>query len=153
MMNLLHLSTAFCALLSAISLGGGLYEVSVVDPFWPGNPSLIQPKNGGIDRKRFWIPSHVAFEATLIVALWLAWSDPAVRFPLVVAFASHLTMRCWSFVEFIPKALSFERAETWSVDGLDALRWVKRSKARLLLDALTVGASLVALINASNSQT
>jgi hypothetical protein len=42
--------------LALISLGGGLYEFSVVDPFWPRRPELIQPDRGGISRKRFWIP-------------------------------------------------------------------------------------------------
>jgi hypothetical protein len=53
--------------LAFVSFGGGLYEFSVVDPFWPRRVEIIQPARGGIDRKRFWIPVHVAFELALIV--------------------------------------------------------------------------------------
>ena len=60
-----------CALALA-SLGGGLYEFSVVDPAWPRRPELIQPARGGVSRKRFWIPAHVAFELALIGSLVLA---------------------------------------------------------------------------------
>lgn len=55
-----------CAL---VSLGGGLYEFSVVDPAWPRRPEIIQPARGGVSRKRFWIPAHIAFELALIASL------------------------------------------------------------------------------------
>lgn len=139
------MSTALCASLAAVSL----YEARVVDPAWPGNPALIQPRHGGVDRKRFWIAAHVAFEAALLAALVLAWGDPALRGPLLVALGSHAAMRLWSFLDFIPKALAFERAEPWSVSGPDALRWVQRSAARLPLDLVTVAACLTALVRAA----
>ena len=60
---------ALSAALASASVGGGLYEFSVVDPFWPRRPDLVQPARGGISRKRFWIAIHVAFEVTLIAAL------------------------------------------------------------------------------------
>ena len=42
---LVGLSTA----LALMSFGGGLYEFSVVDPFWPRRPDLIPaPGRGGI---------------------------------------------------------------------------------------------------------
>src|SRR5262249_47389254 len=40
------------AALALVSLGGGLYEFLVVDPFWPRRPEIIQPARGGISRKR-----------------------------------------------------------------------------------------------------
>ena len=57
---------AVAAALACASVGGGLYEFSVVDPFWPKRPDLVQPALGGISRKRFWIAIHVAFEVVLI---------------------------------------------------------------------------------------
>lgn len=93
------------------SLGGALYEFTVVDPFWPRRPDLIQPARGGISRRRFWIPAHVAFEVHLIALLIAAWSHSAVRFWLVIALASHAAMRLWSATDFVPRALAFERAE------------------------------------------
>ena len=130
--------------LSLISIGGGLYEFSVVDPFWPHRLDLIQPGRGGISRRRFWIPAHVAFEATLLAALFLTWSEPEVRFWLLVGFASHLVMRLWSAVDFIPKALAFERAEGTSFDADAAARWTRRSLLRLPLDLVTAFAMLAA---------
>jgi hypothetical protein len=70
---------AVAAALASASVGGGLYEFSVVDPFWPKRPDLVQPSRGGISRKRFWIAVHVAFEVVLIAALVLTWSQSAVR--------------------------------------------------------------------------
>jgi hypothetical protein len=58
---------ALAAALAVISLGGGLYEFLVVDPFWPRRPDLIQPARGGVSRRRFWIPAHISFELSLIV--------------------------------------------------------------------------------------
>ena len=140
----LALSTGLVACLSALSLGGGLYEVRVVDPAWPGNPVLIQPGRGGLDRKRFWIAMHTVFEASLLAALLLSWATPDMRTALLVALASHALMRLWSFADFIPKALAFESAEPWTVDGPEALAWVRRSLARLPLSLVTCGACFAA---------
>jgi hypothetical protein len=143
-MTALTLSTALAACLSAMSLGGGLYEYRVIDPVWPGNPVLIQPAHGGVDRKRFWIAMHSVFEVLLLGSLVLAWGVPEVRAALLVALASHAIMRVWSFADFIPKALAFERAEPWAVEVPKALRWVRRSLGRLPLAVLTCTACLTA---------
>src|SRR5687767_3355709 len=55
-------ATALASALALISLGGGLYEFRVVDRAWPRRPDLIQPARGGVSRRGFWIPAHVAFE-------------------------------------------------------------------------------------------
>ena len=60
---------AVASALALVSLGGGFYEFLVVDPAWPRRPDLIQPARGGVSRRRFWIPAHVAFELTLIASL------------------------------------------------------------------------------------
>jgi hypothetical protein len=132
--------------LALMSLGGGFYEVLVVDPFWPKRPDLVQPSHGGISRRRFWIAAHVAFEVMLIASLVWAWSQPAVRAPLLVALASHAVMRIWSGIDFIPKVLAFERAEPGMVSEAAALAWTRRSRLRLLLDLVTCGAMLCALV-------
>jgi hypothetical protein len=128
--------------MALISLGGGLYEFSVVDPFWPRKPEIIQPQRGGISRRRFWIPAHVAFELALIVSLVSSWSQNGVRSWLLVALASHAVMRIWSAFDFIPKALAFERAEAISEGAARA--WTRRSLWRLPLDLVTCGAMLAA---------
>jgi hypothetical protein len=143
---LLTLLVCVAAALALMSLGGGLYEFSVVDPFWPRKPELIQPTRGGISRRRFWIPAHVSFELILISALVAAWPLPQVRLSLLVALASHATMRIWSALDFIPKALAFERAESGGISEEVARRWTRRSLFRFPLDLVTCGAMLTAVL-------
>jgi len=140
---------AVVALLACASLGGGLYEFLVVDPFWPKRPGIIQPSRGGISRRRFWIPAHTAFEVLLIVALIVTWDQPDVRTALLVALASHVVMRVWSLVDFVPKALAFETADPATIDAAAAARWTRRSVARFPLDLITCGATLAALVAAA----
>lgn len=140
---------ALAASLALVSLGGGLYEFTVVDPYWPRRPELIQPGRGGVSRRRFWIPAHVAFELLLIASLVAAWSRPEVRSCLLAAFASHAVMRIWSAFDFIPKALAFERAA--SVSEAAARSWTRRSLLRLPLDLVTCGAMLSAIVAASRA--
>jgi hypothetical protein len=143
------LVVALATALALVSVGGGLYEFLVVDPFWPKRPDLIQPSRGGISRRRFWIAAHVAFEVLLIASLVWAWSQPAVRSCLLVALASHAIMRLWSALDFIPKALAFERAEPGTVSEAAARAWTRRSLLRLPLDLVTCGAVLWALVLAA----
>ena len=124
------LPIALASALAFVSLGGGLYEFLVVDPAWPRRPDLIQPDAGGISRRRFWIPAHVAFELALIVSLILAWSQYEVRVALLAAAASHGTMRLWSAFDFIPKALAFERADPAAITEPVARAWTRRSRFR-----------------------
>jgi hypothetical protein len=141
--SMLDLTVTAAAAFALLSLGGGLYEFLVVDPFWPKRPDLIQPERGGISRKRFWIPAHTVFELVLIASLVLAWSNLGIRFWLLTAFASHATMRVWSAFDFIPKALAFERAAT--VDEAAARKWSRRSRFRFPLDLCTCVSLLAAL--------
>ena len=142
---------AVAAALASAGVGGGLYEFSVVDPFWPKRPDLVQPARGGISRKRFWIAIHVAFEVVLIAALVTAWSQPAVRTCLLVALASHAVMRLWSAFDFIPKALAFEKAEPGAISEAAARAWTARSRLRLPLDLVTCGALFAALVLAART--
>ncbi len=126
-------------------LGGGFYETLVVDPTWPKRPGIIQPQNGGISRRRFWIPAHTAFEVLLIVTLITAWGDADTRIALLVALVSHVVMRVWSLVDFVPKAVAFEKADPAAVDEAAAKSWTRRSLLRLPLDVITCVAMLTAL--------
>ncbi|HET9985742.1 MAG TPA: hypothetical protein VFQ38_19245 [Longimicrobiales bacterium] len=137
---------ALSAALALVSLGGGLYEYLVVDAAWPGRPDLIQPRRGGVSRRRFWIPAHIAFELCLVASLVAAWGSSAVRTPLLVALAAHAVMRLWSALDFIPKALAFEEADPTTIDARAARRWSRRSLARLPLDLVTCGAMVTALL-------
>ena len=148
-MSTLLVVVALATGLAFVGLGGGLYEFTVVDPAWPRRPDLVQPERGGVNRKWFWIPAHVAFELVLIASLVLAWSYPPVRSWLWVAFASHAIMRLWSAFDFIPKALAFELAEPTTITEDAARRWTRRSRFRMPLDLVTCGAMLAALVQAA----
>lgn len=143
-MQIVVISTVAATCLALISLGGGLYEFSVVDPFWPKRPDLIQTSRGGISRKRFWIPAHCAFEVSLICALVAGWPLTDVRYCLWVGLLTHAVMRIWSAFDFIPKALAFERAEPGEITAASARRWSRRSLLRLPLDLITCAAMLMA---------
>lgn len=142
-------ATGIASALSAASIGGGLYEFVVVDPVWPRQPEIVQPAKGGISRKHFWIPAHVAFELALVAALIIAWQLPEVRFWLLVALASHALMRIWSAFDFIPKALAFEKADARTIDPEAARRWTRRSMLRLPLDVVTAFSMLAAFAAAA----
>jgi len=144
MLTVTVLAVALACALALISLGGGFYEFSVVDPSWPRQPQIIQPGRGGISRRRFWIPAHVAFEIALIAALIAAWAQPEVRTWLWIGFASHAAMRIWSAFDFIPKALEFERADPATIAEETARRWTGRSRWRMPLDLVTCVAMLMA---------
>jgi hypothetical protein len=139
---------AATTLMACASLGGGLYEYLVIDPKWPKRPGIIQARNGGVSRARFWIPAHIVFEVLLIASLIVAWSQPDVRLALLLALVSHAVMRVWSLVDFVPKALAFERADPAAVDQAAAVRWTRRSLLRLPLDVITCAAMLAALATA-----
>lgn len=139
---------AITTLAAGVSLGGGLYEYLVIDPFWPKRPGIIQSRNGGVSRARLWIPAHTVFEVLLIVTLVVTWGDAAVRVALLVALVSHAVMRVWSLVDFVPKALAFEKADPATVDEVSALRWTRRSLLRLPLNLVTCAAMFAALASA-----
>lgn len=136
---------ATTTLAACVSLGGGLYEFLVIDPKWPKRPGIIQSRNGGVSRARFWIPAHAVFEVLLIITLVSAWDDADARVALLVAVVSHAAMRVWSLVDFVPKALAFEKADPATVDEAAAVRWTRRSLLRLPLDVITCAALLAAL--------
>ncbi|WP_029117454.1 hypothetical protein [Mycobacterium sp. URHB0044] len=135
--------------LACASLGGGIYEHLVLDPVWPSRPAIIQAPHGGVSRRRFWIPAHSAFEVILIAALVVTWGQPEVRTALLVALAGHLVMRVWSLVDFVPKAVVFEKTDPAVIERADAVRWTRRSLLRLPLDAVTCVATLAALVAAA----
>ena len=138
--------------LAAIRIGGGLYDTLLVDRVWPANPAFIQPERGGINRKLFWMPVHLAFELIMLIAIWLAWSDETVRAWLLVAAVSHILMRVWSAAYFIPRALAFERTKDWTPDlRARAMTWVRLSVWRLPLDLVTLLAVCAAAVTAISS--
>ena len=136
-------------LLACATLGGGLYEYLVLDPVWPSRPAIIQAPYGGVSRRRFWIPMHSAVEVTLVAAVVVTWGHADVRTAVLVALASHVVMRVWSLIDFVPKAVAFEKADPAVIERAAAVRWTRRSLLRLPLDVVTCVAALVALVVAA----
>ena len=128
--------------LGAIMLGGGIYETLLIDQVWPGNPAVIQPRRGGIDRKLFWMPAHTLFELALFLTLWMVWNVTDARWWTVAALVVHFGARAWSIAYFIPGALRFEKLDDLTEEQRhDALTWTRLSRFRPVLEA----ASIVAL--------
>ncbi|MCV7280682.1 hypothetical protein H7J88_13615 [Mycolicibacterium flavescens] len=136
---------AAAALTSGVLLGAGIYETVVVDPVWPKRPGIVQARNGGLSRQRFWLPAHTMCEVLLILALITAWDRPDVRLALLVAVIAHAAVRVWSLLDVEPAGRAFERSDPAGVDEAAAVRWTRRSAARLPLDLITCGAVLWAL--------
>jgi hypothetical protein len=125
--------------LGAVGLGGGLYEMLLVDPAWPRNPAMIQPSRGGLDRKRFWGPVHALFEIALLVSAWMVWGDASARPWMVSALSAHFIARIWSFAYFIPWALRFEKMGDLSEDQVRlARRWTRLSRVRPVLEVASI---------------
>lgn len=142
------LASLSAVVFGAIGLGGGVYETLLVDRAWPENPAIIQPRRGGIDRKRFWGPSHALYELALIVATWLLWSESSARWWLVAALIGHFVARAWSVAYFIPNALRFEKlGDLTAGERLLARRWIRLSRCRPLLQAVSIMALCGALMS------
>ncbi|WP_460354780.1 hypothetical protein [Mycobacterium sp. ZZG] len=136
---------AATTLAACVCLGAAVYEALVVDPYWPRRPGIIQSKNGGISRVRFWLPAPLIFEVLLVVTLVVTWGDATVGVALLVALVSHAAMRLWTLFDLIPTAAEFERTDPADVDESAALRWTRKNLLRLPLLAVTSCAMLAAL--------
>ncbi|MDA2889370.1 hypothetical protein PDG61_00440 [Mycolicibacterium sp. BiH015] len=136
---------AATTLAACTALGGAIYEVLVVDPFWPKRPGIIQTRNGGISRVRFWLPAPVIFEVLLLVTLIVTWGDSGVGVALLVALVSHAAMRLWALFDLIPKGAEFERKDPADVDEVAAAKWTRRNMMRVPFLAVTSCAMLAAL--------
>ena len=133
------ISLLIALIFGAIGLGGGIYETLIVDRVWPDNLAIIQPKSGGLDRKRFWIPIHSLYEVALLASAWTSWSNTYARYWIVVALVAHFLSRAWSFAYFIPRALRFEKlSELNDSDAQLARRWIHLSWRRGILEAVSI---------------
>ena len=130
---------AITTLAACVALGGGLYEFLVVDP--TGQAA----GHRSADSRRH-IPAPVldsraySVRVLLIVALIVGWDEAGVRIALLVALLSHAAMRIWSLVDFVPKAVEFEKTDPAVVDEAAAVRWTRRSLLRLPLDLIACAA-------------
>lgn len=132
---------ALNALSACVVFAGGLYEALAVDPFWPRRPGIVQAHNGGIGRRRFWLPAHTGFEVLLVASLVTAWADPDARTALLMAAVCHAVARIWALADAQPSADG-----PAGVDEGTAVAWTRRSLLRLPLDLAACAAALIALM-------
>ena len=141
-------AVCFALILGSIALGGGIYETLVVDAAWPGNLGLIQSNRGGLNRKIFWMLVHPLFEIGLLVSAWMNWSNRSVRLWIIVALLGHFVARAWSFAYFIPRALGFEKLDELTPEEMrSANRWIKLSRCRPILEAVSIAALAMILLH------
>jgi hypothetical protein len=150
-LNSAAVASCIALILGSIALGGGIYENLVVDAVWPRNISLIQPNRGGLNRKIFWVLIHPLFELALLASAWLSWNHSAARLWVIVALVGHFSARVWSFAYFIPRALRFEKLAELTPDEMrSATRWIKLSRFRPLLEAVSIAALAMILLYFAN---
>lgn len=132
---------ALTALSACLVFAGGLYEAVAVDPFWPRRPGIVQAHNGGMSRRRYWLPAHTAAELLLVVSLVAAWAHAGVRTALLVALLCHAVARIWALADRQPSADG-----PAGVDERAAVAWTRRSLLRLPFDLAACAAALIALM-------
>ena len=144
------LIVAVAAALACASVGGGLYEFSVVDPFWPKRPDLVQPSRGGISRKRFWIAIHVAFEVAADRGPGLVRGRSPPSAPASWwRWRAMPSCACGRPSTSSPRRWPSRRPSPATISEAAARAWTARSRLRLPLDLVTCGAMLWALVLAA----
>lgn len=138
----------------ALAIGGGIYEGSVVNPQWSKNPpqslSLVQ-EDTGIPLQKFWIPVHIFITVAILLALGLNWKVPTRRTFILIAIASYIVMRVWSFAYFIPEMLAFQKVSLTDLPSTDIIsriqKWTNLTWWRTPLDFITFFCLLWAVID------
>ena len=148
------IASCLTLILGSITLGGGIYEMLLVDPVWLSNPSVIQPARGGLNRKVFWGSVLPLFELGLLVSAWMSWSHIALRVWLIAALIGHFTVRVWSFAYFIPMAHRFEKLDKLTPEDMrSAHRWVRLSRLRPFLESLSIASLAFVLTHLASAVT
>jgi hypothetical protein len=91
--------------------------------------------------------AHTLYELALFITLWIVWSVSDARWWTVAALIVHFAARAWSMMYFIPRALRFEKLGDLTEEQKDeAWRWTRLSKFRPVLEAVSIGALCVAIL-------
>lgn len=111
-MNLSNLSLMLAIFGSALAVGGGVFEMSMLVPQWsklpPSTFSIIQ-SGTGIPLQNFWMPVHILITLSLLLSLLLNWYQPTRRYLVLAGMGFYLIMRVWSALYFIPEMLEFQQ--------------------------------------------
>jgi hypothetical protein len=153
-----HLTWRFAAILGALIstsalMGASLYEESVLDLAWPGRPDIVRPKEGGANRKHFWIPADLIAIISLAAATWATWPVADARNAVLVGVALYAINVVVSAVYFVPELLKVERIGIQPDDASSRI-WVRRNRWRgviLICTTIALGVALAWLESASES--
>lgn len=127
------------AITLAISVGGNLFQATVVDPAWSGAPPDSVRTFAGSPyaarTKRFHThPLYLAGLLCLLASPWLAWNVPPVRDWLLVGLGCYVAVFVWTLLYFWPMNNTlFERggegADGPAIVGL-VRRWIVADRYR-----------------------
>ena len=131
-------------------LGAGVYEQTVLDPAWPAKPSIVRPAEGGVSRKRFWVPGNITVVLALLASVWASWLDARSRLASIIALALFLVINAVTVLYFAPAVLSVER-DGIEADALASRRWVALSRLRTPLALGVVVSLAVAVLLLANT--
>jgi len=142
----LRMVMVLLALLATSMLAGaGVYEQVVLDRAWPATPDLVRPANGGVDRKRYWVPANIFAVVAMIAAIWAVWPVPSARSWVLGAAVCSLAINVATVGYFAPRVLRVERDGVTPNDP-SSTRWVALSRWRtpvaIVLDLCLIAAVL-----------
>jgi hypothetical protein len=127
---MVHLVILLGAVIAASAImGAGVYEQVVLDPAWPACPSIVRPAEGGVNRKRIWVPANIVVIVTLLAGVWAAWPLAQARFAAIAALVLFFAINAVTVVFFAPAVLRVERNGVAPNDPASR-RWVKLSRLR-----------------------
>lgn len=119
----------FALLATSMLAGAGLYEQAVIDPSWPAKPELVRPLQGGVSRKRYWVPANIVAVLAIVAAIWAAWPRGLARNWAIVAAACSFVVNLLTISYFAPRVLRVERYGV-PANHASSIRWVALSRLR-----------------------
>jgi hypothetical protein len=145
-----HLTWRFVAILSALIstsalMGASFYEESVLDLAWPRRPDIVRPKEGGANRKLFWIPADLIALICLAAATWAVWPVAGARTAVLAAVGLYAINIVVSVAYFVPELLKVERHGA-EPDAASSRTWVRRNRWRGVIFVCITMALSIALV-------
>lgn len=95
--------------------GAQLWETAIIIPAWTAAPPKSLHFFQGdyaLDFKWFWIIIHSIHEIIFIITLILNWKIVKRRNRLLILFFSHVAVRIWTMIYFVPLIIEFQNMES-----------------------------------------
>ena len=150
---MVHIGILIVSVIAAsVLMGAGVYEQVVLDPAWPARPSIVRPAEGGVNRKRFWVPGNLVVIVAFLAGVWAAWLAAQARFAGIAALVLFFAINAVTVAYFAPAVLRVERVGA-KPDDPTSQRWVALSRLRMPLALAVVvcqAAAVLLTIRAEN---